>query len=139
MISLILFLAISILAFITSIVFLLYCATKAPKNKITLEDPVWEKRFDVYSDDEIEARYHVTTGFMERFLNLKTTFGCRKAKCAFFDDKVMIAISTKKNLFEIGNLFKSCTNLKNKKDFFNEIVSIIDLVDYLKLGENTKL
>lgn len=131
-----------LIAGIVDIFIYLICLLKnrTPKNnKIKLEDPVWEKRFDVYSDDEIEARYHVTTGFMERFLNLKTTFGCRKAKCAFFDDKVMIAISTKKNLFEIGNLFKSCTNLKNKKDFFNEIVSIIDLVDYLKLGENTKL
>lgn len=131
-----------LIAGIVDIFIYIICLLKnrTPKiNKIKLEDPMWEKRFDVYSDDEIEARYHVTTGFMERFLNLKTAFGCRKAKCAFFDDKIMIAISTKKNLFEMGNLFKSCVDLKNKKDFFNEIISIIEMVDYFKFDENTKL
>ena len=37
---------------------------------VRLEDSVFEKFFEVYSDDQIEARYLLTTGFMERMLKL---------------------------------------------------------------------
>ena len=82
-------------------------------DKIELEDIKFSKRFNVYSKNQVEARYLVTPSFMERFLNLTTAFGTKKAKCAFFEDKIMIAISTTRNLFETGNLFTSLRNNKN--------------------------
>lgn len=108
------------------------------KKQINLEDTKFSKRFRVYSNDEVEARYLITPSFMERFLNLTTSFGSKKAKCAFYDNKVIFAISTRKNLFEFGSLFKP---LDNPKDigFFNEIFSILDMIDYFKLDEKTGL
>ena len=109
-------------------------------EKVTLEDPKFNKRFNVYSADQVEARYHLTTGFMERFQNLNTAFGSNKAKCAFYNkDKIMIAISTKKNLFEIGSMFKSLENPEAVQCFYNELSSIIDMIDYFKLNEHTGL
>lgn len=109
-------------------------------EKVTLEDPKFNKRFNVYSADQVEARYHLTTGFMERFQNLNTAFGSNKAKCAFYDkDKIMIAISTRKNLFEIGSMFKSLENPEAVQCFYNELSSIIDMIDYFKLNEHTGL
>ena len=108
-------------------------------NKITLEDPVFNKKFNVYSSDQVEARYLVTTSFMERFLNLKTAFGAKMAKCSFYDDSVMFAISTGKNLFEIGNLFHRLDNPKQLEKFFNELSSVLSLIDYFKLNEHTGL
>lgn len=107
-------------------------------KQIYLEDVKFAKKFKVFSEDEVEARYLVTTAFMERFLNLTTSFGAKKAKCAFFDDKVMFAISTRKNLFEFGSLFKSLNNLSNI-EFFNELMSILDMIDYFKLDEKIGL
>lgn len=107
-------------------------------KQIQLEDVKFAKKFKVFSENEVEARYLVTTAFMERFLNLTTSFGTKKAKCAFCDDKVMFAISTRKNLFEFGSLFKTLENPKNV-EFFNELMSILDMVDYFKLDENTRL
>lgn len=75
---------------------------------------------------------------MERFLNLTTTFGSNKAKCAFFDDKVMFAISSCNNLFEFGSLFKAIDASKNI-GFFNEIFSILDMIDYFKLDKKIGL
>ena len=108
-------------------------------DKITLEDPVFDKKFDVYSSDEVEGRYLITTAFMERFKNLQTAFGARGAKCSFYGESLMFAISTGKNLFEIGNLFTPLNSPKQLEVFFNELISILALIDYFKLDEKTGL
>lgn len=108
-------------------------------NSVILEDPEFNKRYEVLSSDQIEGRYLVTTAFMERFKTLHTAFGSNKAKCAFFDDKVMFAISTNKNLFEIGDLFHPLTDMKHINNFMKEISAIYEIVDYFKLAEKTGL
>ncbi len=109
------------------------------EDKLKLEDIRFAKRFNVYSKDEVEGRYLITPAFMERFNNLTTAFGTNKAKCSFFEDKVMFAISTNKNLFEVGNLFTSLKNPKNLQKFFDELNSILKMVEYFKLDEHTKI
>ena len=108
-------------------------------NPVILEDPEFNKKYEVLSSDQIEGRYLVTTAFMERFKTLHTAFGSNKAKCAFFDDKVMFAVSTNKNLFEIGDLFHPLTDMKHINDFMKEISAIYEIIDYFKLAEKTGL
>lgn len=108
------------------------------QNKIKLEDIEFNKLFNVFSDDEIEARYLITTAFMERLLNLKTAFKSKNVKCAFINKQVFFALSTKKNLFEFGNLFKPLNNIENI-EFFREFFSILDLIEYFKFNEKTGL
>lgn len=106
-------------------------------QKLNLEDVVFDKRFCVQSQDQIEGRYLVTPAFMDKLNNLRTAFGTKNIKCAFFDNQVMFAISTNKDLFEIGNLFVSLSNSKQINEFYNEITSIYDMIDYFKLYEKT--
>lgn len=106
-------------------------------QKLELEDPIFSKKYSVYSSDQVEGRYLVTTSFMERFLNLKIALKAKNAKCSFCDNKIIFAFSTKKNLFEIGNLFKPLTDMKIMETFFNEIISIYMIIDYFKLNEKT--
>jgi len=110
-----------------------------PLNKINLEDPKFSKRFNVYSSDEVEARYLVTPLFMELLDNLKTAFNSKTIKCSFFDDNLMIAISTKKDVFEIGDLSIPCDNPKFILQFWRELSSIYKMVEYFKLNEKTHL
>ncbi len=112
--------------------------SKAKKTKkITLEDPKFNKRFTAYSTNEIEGRYLLTPAFMERFQNLKTAFGARKIKCSFFDNQLMVAIHTNKNLFELGSVYKSLLKSDFIKSFYFEISSVLNMVEYFKLDENT--
>ena len=104
-----------------------------------LEDPDFGKSYKAYSTDQVQGRYLITTAFMERFKNLQTSFGTEKAKCSFYEDEFMFAISTRRNLFEIGNLFKSLDDPKQMETFFNELTSIFLLVDYFKLNQKTGL
>ncbi len=109
-------------------------------NNMSLEDPEFNKKYDVSTQDQIEGRYLVTTSFMERFKNLHTAFGTKMAKCAFFDNKVMFALSTEKNLFELSEgIFCSLKNPKQTKVFYEEISAIYDIIDYFKLAEKTGL
>ena len=108
-------------------------------NEIKLEDPEFNKKYKAYSSDEVEGRYLITTAFMERFKNLQTAFGARGAKCSFYGESLMFAISTNKNLFEIGNLFTPLNSPKQLEVFFNELISILALIDYFKLDEKTGL
>ena len=103
-------------------------------EKINLEDVKFNKKFEVYSQDQIEGRCYVTPAFMERFVNLNTAFGAKKAKCAFFQNQIMFAISTKKNLFEIGSLNKSLLDFNTFENFYKEINAIYEMIDYFKLS-----
>lgn len=106
---------------------------------IKLEDTDFNKKFTVQSSDQIEARYIMTPAFMERLKNIQTTFGTQNIKCSFFDDKIMFAISTDKDLFEIGDLHKPLENESQIHDFYNQIISIYEMIDYFKLAEKTGL
>lgn len=108
-------------------------------EKITLEDVKTNKRFNAYSSDQIEGRYLLTPAFIERFNNLKTVFGTNKIKCSFHKNKLYIAISTKKDLFELGTIFKSVHNQNEINNFYNEIFAIYKIIEYLKLDEKTGL
>ena len=108
-------------------------------NELKLEDPEFSKKYKAYSSDQVEGRYLITPAFMERFKNIQTAFGSRMVKCSFYNDSLMFAISTNKNLFEIGNLFCSLENPRHFETFFNELTSIFMLVDYFKLDEKTGL
>lgn len=106
---------------------------------VKLEDLNFDKRFSVYSQDQIEARYLITPSFMDRLNNLRTAFGTNKIKCAFFDDKIVFAISTNKDLFELGEFHRSLINKKKVKEFYDEITAIYEMIDYFKLAEKTGL
>ena len=108
-------------------------------DEVKLEDPEFCKKFNAYSSDQVEARYLLTTAFIERFQNLNTAFGAKKAKCSFYGDKIMFAISTNKNLFEVGSLFKSLEKPGAVNQFYNELASIYSMIDYFKLDEKVGL
>lgn len=108
-------------------------------NPIKLEDPEFNKHYNMYSSDEIEGRYLVTTAFMQRFKNLHTSFGSKNAKCSFLGDKIIFSIPTNKNLFEIGSFFFPLTDQRQINTFLDEISAIFDLIDYFKLDEKTGL
>ena len=109
-----------------------------PKLKhIELEDPEFEKFFEVYADDQIEARYLLTTAFMERMLKLCELFGGKNIQFSFFDNKLLIAINTKQDMFETGTLFKTLPNREQIELAFKQFYTVCSIVDILKLNQHT--
>lgn len=109
-------------------------------KEMNLEDPDFNKKYIVTTEDQIEGRYLITTGFMDRFKNLQTAFGTKNIKCAFFDNQIMFALHTNKDFFELsGGLFHSLKHPKQVKSFYEETTAIYDIIDYFKLDEKTGL
>ena len=59
----------------------------------------------------------------------------QKAKLVFCGNTVMFAISTNKNIFEIGRLNKTLLNQDVFKKLFAEISAIYDIIDYFNLDK----
>ena len=102
-------------------------------KEIKLEDLAFAKKYNVYSRDEIEARYLVTPAFMERLKNIKTAFKTEQIRCSFYKGSLMIAISSPKNLFEVGNLFNPINNYKAIENFYREMKSVLNMIEYFSL------
>ena len=126
------------IAVLGAVIFLYYKKKDKFKNTKT-EDIVFDKRFKIHAQDQVEARYLITTGFMERLNELKLAFGTRNIKCSFFNNKIMITIQNHRDLFELGSLYKSCPNEKDIKRFYEEMLAIQKLITHLKLTNKTGL
>lgn len=105
----------------------------------TLEDVVFGKKFDVFTDDEVEARYLITPSFMERLNNMKTAFSADRVSCAFYDKYLLVGLHTSKDLFSICSLKEPVNDGKQFFTMFEEILSIIKLIDHFKLNQKIGL
>lgn len=102
----------------------------------TLEDVEFENKFDVYTTDEIEARYLLTPAFMEKINLLETVFRTNCVRCAFYKQEFFLALDGCGDLFEVANLNSPLDDPKPYYALFDDIVSVLNLIEYFKLTEN---
>lgn len=107
---------------------------------VELEDPEFNEFFEVYAQDQVESRYLLTTSFMERFKMLTQAFGTKSIRASFLDDTITIAVPVMdRGMFDIGGLNDSMTDAGPIQDFFKQFISVLSLVDILKLDVKTGL
>lgn len=127
---------------LTPIIIYNFIESRKSMQNVNLESINFDKRFNVFSKDQVEARYLLTPTFIEKFTRFYTAFGTNKAKCSFYkdhtgNDRIMFAISTWKDLFEPGNLFTPVNEPKYL--FLSDFTSIFNMIEFFKLDEKTKL
>lgn len=105
-------------------------------QEVNLEDIEFEKKFNVYSDDQIEARCLLTTSFIERFKNLGFSFNASRIEAGFRGHDILIGIWTCKDLFRVANLFRPIYDYAQFKKMVDEFASLLELIDELKLDVN---
>jgi len=109
-------------------------------QRVKLEDPKFEGIFDVFSTDQVEARYLLTTAFMERLLALRDMYSKNGSiKCEFFSNHLFIMVETGTNLFEVGDIEKSCLDTEDIHRFLGQMHSVFQVIDVLKLNKYTGL
>ena len=104
-------------------------------QKAGLESPEFEKQFEVYTDNQIEARYLLTVVMLNYMLEVKKTFP--NVEFSFFDKSVFINIELKKNLFEAGSFFTSVINKKRIEKSFHELYLLFSIIKILRLNQKT--
>lgn len=114
---------------------------KSALQNIKLEDPVFEKEWEVYATDQVEARYILTPALMERMLEIKRRFYGKSIEFSFFDNQVLIAVRTNKDMFETTSLFTPALAYHKVQEVVAQFYSVFSAVDllagqkYSKTGE----
>ena len=71
-------------------------------QRVLLEDPRFEKLFQVLSDNQVEAHYLLTPTFQERVKALSGQVGRGRMQLALDQDALLISIENYSNWFEAG-------------------------------------
>ena len=116
-------------------------------EKVYLEDIKFNEKYNIFSNNQVEARYLITPSFMERIKNIKNLFMAKTVEFVFKDEYLYLFLNydSKINndnvygLLELGDMCKPATNKENYKRVLNELYSLFSLIDYFKLNQNIGL
>lgn len=97
-------------------------------ERVRLEDPVFEKTFEVYSTDQIEARFILTPDFMERLLSLEAAFKGQSLRCAFTGGEMLLALEAR-GLFEPGSMDRPLEDLERVQVILKDFAAVFLLID----------
>lgn len=101
------------------------------EKRVKLESEAFEDCFDVYSTDELEARYLLSPSMMERLVALDRRMG-GGITVSFYRSKVYIAIPDSKNHFESG-VWTGVTREQLAAEF-ETIHDLVGMVDDMNLN-----
>lgn len=104
-------------------------------SRVKLENPDFEKIFDVYSTNQVEARYLLSPSMMEQLVALDRGMN-KSIKISFRNSSILIAIPESKDHFE-ANIWKPINDLNQLKSDFSIIHMLVSIVDSLNL--NTRI
>ena len=113
----------------------LYGIFKSKYKKVYLEDVVFAKNWKVKATDQVEARYVLTPALMERMLKIKIMFYGNSIHFAFFNNKVLIAVGTNKDMFETTSLFASAFEYRRVREVIVQFYNIFAVIDEMKQKE----
>lgn len=111
-------------------------------KRADLVDPEFEKIFDVFTNDQVEARYLIDPVMIEQLKGLYAEYEGERMYAAFYDSKMLILIASKHNHFEPAKLEIPATdpqNILSMKKEVGEILSIIDKLDLYDPAEVERL
>jgi len=97
-------------------------------EKVKLEDVVFEKSFEVFSTDQIEARFILTPDFMERLLGLERAFKGKQVRCAFAGGEMLLCCEGK-NLLEAGSMYRKMDDLGRVQEMLQDFAAIFLPID----------
>lgn len=109
---------------------------RSGKQLAKMENPDFEKAFDVYATDQVEARYILTPNMLENILNLKNRFNAT-VHLAFLHSCVYIAISWRKSDFLEPNLKSSLLEESTIHKFLDDVWVCLDIIEDMNL--NTRI
>lgn len=108
----------------------------ASADRVKLEDPAFEAKFDVYSRDQVAARYILTPTVMERLLVLERRH--RGLRAIFRGNEVLLAIPDGTDLFHPGSFFSELDR-GLVEQFHRDMMGVFAFIDALKLDAQSKI
>lgn len=104
-------------------------------QKVELESQEFNKRFNVYATEPIDAFYVLTPKMMERVINLDEKNSGKILLC-FVNNCLHVGLYDNKDSFEHGSIYKKINPEKEKQTISNDIEKITMFIDELELDND---
>lgn len=101
-------------------------------KRANMVDPEFEKIFDAYTNDQVEARYLIDPLMIENLKALYEEYEGKTMSAAWYESKMLILVSSNHNHFEPAHIKIPATDpqsVLNMKREIGQILSIIDILD----------
>lgn len=99
---------------------------------VQLENVDFEKKFAVYSSDQVEARYILTPKLMERIFNYSERHELSPSM-AFKGEQVFVALPISKDFFE-PRIFRTLLDKEATREYHDDMLLAISLIEELDLN-----
>ena len=99
-------------------------------KKVGLIDSKFNSIFNVYSTDQVEARYLLPPDFMQLLIDLETSVDGRKLRFGFSRSKLLIAIETE-DRYEMGSIFSPLSAPERNRKVIRELGAITKIINSL--------
>lgn len=104
-------------------------------DRADLVDPGFEKIYDVYTSDQVEARYLIDPVMIETFKSLRELFGASALMAAYYKNRSLILVATEKNHFEPPDIQAPATGEEGIMRMKHELEQVLSLIDRLEMHE----
>lgn len=98
-------------------------------EKADLVDPAFEKQYTVFTTDQVEARYLLDPAMVEKVQKLVEIYSATDARVSYYDDRVLVLLSCKRNLFEPPDIAIPSTDIASLLALKKEVEKTLDLID----------
>lgn len=106
-------------------------------EKVGLEDPKFERAFEVWGSDQVEARYLLHPALMQRLLDLEARLKGEKLRCAFEGGDLLAAIEGG-NRFEPGDLFKPLDQPERARRIIDDVASVMRVMNEVLTAQSKR-
>ncbi|TNE31677.1 MAG: DUF3137 domain-containing protein [Alphaproteobacteria bacterium] len=107
-------------------------------KRADLVSPAFEKDYDVYTSDQVEARYLIDPLMIERIQALKGFYDTEGISLAYYDNRFLALIPSEKNLFEPPKIDIRTLHPEILLALKQEIENVLHIVDQLRLYDPRK-
>lgn len=97
-------------------------------ERVRLVATEFEKAFEVWGTDQVEARYLLHPYMMQRLIDLEKGLHGKRLRCAFEGGDLLVAVEGG-NLFEPGDLFKPLVDPARARRIVDEIAGVVKVMD----------
>ncbi|MFI4975325.1 MAG: DUF3137 domain-containing protein [Caulobacterales bacterium] len=97
-------------------------------QKVGLEDPEFQKIWQVFGSDQVEAREILTPSFMQELVNLEAGFVGKHLRCAFVGPDLFIALEHGEQ-FDIGNMFTTLVDRARVEGIARNLEQVFKVID----------
>lgn len=101
-------------------------------QRADLVDPVFEKKYSVFTNDQVEARYLIDPAMIERIVKLQHSHVAEGISVSYKEKRILILIASKKNHFEPADIAIPSTDAEALSALRQEVSETLSLVDYFE-------